>query len=117
MAAISKKRELLKQATKTSTRGEPIRQIDLGQKASVDSRGFTLQLHELQLGGIAVEKSAINGEYHSQLAMHAAKRMRRSKQKLKVGQEVCHHLRMMLASKPADNRYILRSDNQFLLGL
>jgi len=32
------------------------------------------------------------------MAMHAAKKMRRSRQKLKTGRVVCHHLRMMLAA-------------------
>lgn len=42
----------------------------------------------------------ISARYHSELAMAAAKKMRRSRQKLKTGQMVCHHLRMMLASEP-----------------
>jgi hypothetical protein len=39
--------------------------------------------------------------YHSELAMQAAKRMRSTRQKRKTGQQVCHHLRMMLASDPS----------------
>ena len=38
------------------------------------------------------------GMDHSELAMQAAKRMRRSKQKQKTGRVVCHHLRMMLVT-------------------
>ena len=36
-------------------------------------------------------------KYHSALAMEAARKMRRTRQKRKTGQVVCHHLRMMLA--------------------
>ena len=42
--------------------------------------------------------------YHSELAMKAARKMRRTRQKLKTGQEVCHHLRMMLSSDPVPMR-------------
>ncbi len=38
------------------------------------------------------------GMNHSELAMMAAKRMSRSKQKEKNGRVICHHLRMMLVS-------------------
>lgn len=41
------------------------------------------------------------GLCHSEMAMHAAKKMRRSRQKLKTGRVVCHHLRMMLAANEA----------------
>ena len=40
------------------------------------------------------------GEYHSVLAMEAARKMRRTCRKKQTGQEVCRHLKMMLASKP-----------------
>jgi hypothetical protein len=40
--------------------------------------------------------SSLVGLNHSLMAMQAAKRMRNSKQKRKVGHVVCHHLRMML---------------------
>lgn len=46
-------------------------------------------------------KIAIHAKYHSVLAMEAAKKMRRSRQKRRTGQEVCHHLKMMLASGPS----------------
>ena len=45
-----------------------------------------------------VSGGVVNARYHSALAMHAARKMRRTRQKLKTGQLVCHHLRMMLAS-------------------
>ncbi len=35
---------------------------------------------------------------HSEMAMRAARAMRRSKQKKRTGRAVCHHLRMMLAA-------------------
>ncbi len=38
------------------------------------------------------------GMNHSEMAMMAAKRMSRSKQKQKNGRVICHHLRMMLVS-------------------
>lgn len=47
-----------------------------------------------------VSGSSRVGEYHSVLAMEAARKMRRTRQKLKTGQQVCHHLKMMLASEP-----------------
>lgn len=40
------------------------------------------------------------GEYHSVLAMEAARKMRRTQKKRETGQTVCHHLKMMLASEP-----------------
>lgn len=39
-------------------------------------------------------------KYHSVLAMEAARKMRRTRQKKKTGQEVCHHLKMMLSTEP-----------------
>lgn len=38
--------------------------------------------------------------YHSVLAMEAARKMRRTRQKKKTGQQVCHHLKMMLTAEP-----------------
>ena len=52
----------------------------------------------------AASKGASVAQYHSELAMQAARRMRRTRQKQKTGQEVCHHLRMMLTSEPAPSR-------------
>ena len=46
----------------------------------------------------AMRADTIHAKYHSELAMEAARKMCRSRQKRKTGQEVCHHLRMMLAS-------------------
>ena len=47
---------------------------------------------------VDVRADTIHAKYHSELAMEAARKMCRSRQKRKTGQEVCHHLRMMLAS-------------------
>jgi len=47
------------------------------------------------------------GMDHSKMAMRAAKRMRRSKQKQKTGRVVCHHLRMMLVMEQPDTRSFL----------
>ena len=46
----------------------------------------------------ATQSTSSLGLCHSEMAMHAAKKMRRSKQKQKTGRDVCHHLRMMLAA-------------------
>ena len=46
----------------------------------------------------AVQRSSSIGLCHSEMAMHAAKKMRHSRQKLKTGRAVCHHLRMMLTA-------------------
>ena len=50
----------------------------------------------------ACDSAEINriGEYHSALAMEAARKMRRTQKKRETGQAVCHHLKMMLASEP-----------------
>jgi hypothetical protein len=63
-----------------------------------------------------------HGIDHSQMAMQAARRMRRSKQKQKTGRVVCHHLRMMLvAEHPVAKPYLPAStpksgEKQFGLG-
>ena len=62
------------------------------------------------------------GMDHSAMAMRAAKRMSRSKQKQKTGRVVCHHLRMMLVSGEAVAPIFIRpsisevSDRQITLG-
>ena len=76
-------------------------------------------LHDNKTGE---SKTAIHARYHSVLAMEAARKMRRSKQKLKIGQEVCHHLRMMLASDPVPREsdsinQASSAEPQFRLGL
>lgn len=55
--------------------------------------------------------------YHSLLAMEAARKMRRTRQKRKTGQEICHHLKRMLAEplpETAPDRSA-RSKSQFQL--
>lgn len=42
-----------------------------------------------------------SARYHSALAMEAAKKMRRSRQKYKTGHLVCYHLQRMLESTEA----------------
>jgi uncharacterized CHY-type Zn-finger protein len=55
---------------------------------------------------------------HSEMAMHAAKKMRRSKQKRKTGRVVCHHLRMMLsANESVPPVSVKRKETQFLLAI
>ncbi len=62
------------------------------------------------------------GMDHSRMAMQAAKRMRRSKQKQKTGRVVCHHLRMMLVTDQPVPRSFLSgnppktNEKQFALG-
>jgi hypothetical protein len=77
---------------------------------SVDSKGQLLSAVHSQVAS-----------YHSELAMEAAKKMRRSRQKQKVGQQVCHHLKMMLAIevKPRDlmSGSRVANDAQFSLGI
>ena len=59
----------------------------------------------------------VNARYHSELAMQAARKMRRTRQKLKTGQLVCHHLRLMLASdKPIPMASDWLNEPQFHLG-
>jgi len=81
-----------------------------------------LSLVELKMPADAVvAKGAIHAKYHSVLAMEAARKMRRSRQKLRTGQQVCHHLRMMLASdpspsEPAPLKQAAGAEPQFRLG-
>ncbi len=93
---------------------------DVGLLGADDSA--RLVLVELALPvEVAAPKAAIHAKYHSVLAMEAARKMRRSRQKLRTGQEVCHHLKMMLASDPAPWQSGRRAqaagaEPQFLLG-
>ena len=58
-----------------------------------------LALVELKLPLVAAApKEDIQATYHSIRAMEAAQKMGRSRQKRRTGQEVCHHLKMMLSS-------------------
>ena len=66
------------------------------------------------------QKAAIHAQYHSVLAMEAARKMRRTRKKLETGQQVCHHLKMMLLSQPslpgARRRQSDSAESQFRLG-
>ena len=48
------------------------------------------------------------GMDHSEMAMRAAKRMSRSKEKQKTGRVVCHHLRMMLVTEESVTTVFVR---------
>ena len=93
---------------------------DVGLLGADDSA--RLVLVELTLPvEVAAPKAAIHAKYHSVLAMEAARKMRRSRQKLRTGQEVCHHLKLMLASDPAPRQSARRAqvagaEPQFRLG-
>jgi len=81
------------------------------QSASVQSLG----LHSVDmLSTDSSDSEATFARYHSLLAMEAARKMRRTRQKRKTGQEVCHHLKMMLA-EPVPERET-RTESQFQLG-
>ncbi|MGV0034265.1 MAG: hypothetical protein ACNYPE_04620 [Candidatus Azotimanducaceae bacterium WSBS_2022_MAG_OTU7] len=93
---------------------------DVGLLGADDSA--RLVLVELTLPvEVAAPKAAIHAKYHSVLAMEAARKMRRSRQKLRTGQEVCHHLKLMLASDPAPRQsgrraQVAGAEPQFRLG-
>jgi hypothetical protein len=85
---------------KGAPKANAIERYDVGLPGADGSARLTLV--ELKPPAVAVpSKIAIHAKYHSVLAMEAAKKMGRSRQKRRTGQEVCHHLRMMLASGPS----------------
>jgi hypothetical protein len=93
---------------------------DVGLLGADDSARLTLVELKLPVDA-AAPKAAIHAKYHSVLAMEAARKMRRSRQKLRTGQEVCHHLKMMLASVPSPRESVPReqatgAEPQFRLG-
>lgn len=62
--------------------------------------------------------ASLEARYHAHLAMRAAKRMGRTREKQKTSRMICHHLKMMLA---ADELAVKRSspardDQQYRLG-
>ena len=85
---------------KTAPEGYAPERYDAGLLGADDSARLTLVELKLPVDA-AAPKDAIHAKYHSVLAMEAARKMRRSRQKLRTGQEVCHHLKMMLASDPS----------------
>ncbi len=63
-------------------------------------------------GEIRKSGSVVRTQYHSALAMQAARRMKTTREKRKTGQMVCHHLRMMLESvDPNARRHLPRVEN------
>lgn len=64
------------------------------RQVTVDSTG------SIPIRSTPIHATPIHAKYHSVLAMEAARKMRRTRQKLKTGQQVCHHLKMMLAIEP-----------------
>ena len=109
-----------------NTLAKTVQETDPGAKFDVNLLGANdsgrLSLVEFMLPVDAVRpKAAIHAKYHSVLAMEAARKMRRSRQKLKTGQQVCHHLKMMLASDPLPREAVPReqtagAETQFWLG-
>ena len=78
---------------------------------AVTLKGQTLEAREL-----SSDRQSVSARYHSELAMQAAKRMRRSRHKQKTGQEVCHHLRMMLTCEPGARGTEAGTEPQYELG-
>ena len=105
---ISKVKAVLKNTlVKTTPEADASEKYDVGLLGADDSA--RLSLVELKLpADVAAPKAAIHAKYHSVLAMEAARKMRRSRQKLRTGQEVCHHLKMMLASDPSPRESVPR---------
>jgi hypothetical protein len=104
---------------KTAPEADASEKYDVGLLGADDSA--RLSLVEFTLPVDAGPKAAIHAKYHSVLAMEAARKMRRSRQKLRTGQEVCHHLKMMLASDPSPRESVARkqaagTEPQFRLG-
>ena len=104
---------------KTAPEADASEKYDVGLLGADDSA--RLSLVEFTLPVDAGPKAAIHAKYHSVLAMEAARKMRRSRQKLRTGQEVCHHLKMMLASDPSPRESVPRkqaagTEPQFRLG-
>ncbi len=105
---------------KTAPEAEASEKYDVALLGAND--GARLSLVEFKLPvDAAAPKAAIHAKYHSVLAMEAARNMRRSRQKLRTGQKVCHHLKMMLASDPspresASRERVAGAEPQFRLG-
>ncbi len=105
---------------KTAPEGYAPERYDAGLLGADDSARLTLVELKLPVDA-AAPKDAVHAKYHSVLAMEAARKMRRSRQKRRTGQEVCHHLKMMLASDPSPRESVPRKQAagtkpQFRLG-
>jgi len=70
--------------------------------AKEDLIGPAVAVVEIDRAAVEIDQAAASAQYHSERAMAAARRMRRTKQKRKTGHIVCHHLRMMLTSEPGN---------------
>jgi hypothetical protein len=96
------------------------RGIAVQSTSALSTSALSTSAHSLGLQSVDVlssdssDSEATFARYHSLLAMEAARKMRRTRQKRKTGQEVCHHLKMMLA-EPAPERET-RTESQFQLG-
>ena len=106
--------------SKTAPKGDASESYDASLLGADDSTRLTLVELKLPVTA-AVPQNAVQAKYHSVLAMEAARKMGRSRQKLRTGQEVCHHLKMMLASDPSPRESVLRkeaacAEPQFRLG-
>jgi len=96
-AARAKVALLKNTMTKTAPEGCAPERYDAGLLGADNSA--RLALVELTLPVVtAAPKADIQATYHSIRAMEAAQKMGRSRQKRRTGQEVCHHLKMMLSS-------------------
>ena len=84
--------------------------------SQAENLGLSLAGKPVDVVELPVNSRGINARYHSELAMRAAKRMRSTRHKRKTGQQVCHHLRMMLASEPVPRRASNDAEPQFQLG-
>jgi hypothetical protein len=71
-----------------------------------------IEVRQLAAVELSTGDRASAARYHSVLAMEAARKMRRTRQKLKTGQMVCHHLRMMLASEPSTSSSERQAQNE-----
>ena len=104
----------------TTPEGCAHERYDAGLLGADDSARLTLVELKLPVDA-AAPKDAVHAKCHSVLAMEAARKMRRSRQKRRTGQEVCHHLKMMLASDPSPREFVPRKQAagtkpQFRLG-
>ena len=95
-----------------------MKKYDLISNSLINTSIEHLEVVELEDNPLESQRKTSNAMYHSVLAMEAARKMRRTRQKLKTGQMVCHHLRMMLTSEPVQSNRdtINQNEPQFQLG-
>lgn len=113
--------------TKTTERGKydalrPGRNMATANLTLVEINDLTVDaIGSVASHAVPIHAAPIHKKYHSVLAMYAARKMRGTRQKLKTGQKVCHHLKMMLAIEPLPQHSISpgqvgASASQFRLG-